>query len=51
MTMLLESIHSPADVRRLQRSELPQLADEVRACVLKNVSQTGGHLSLSLIHI
>ncbi|MCX7266599.1 MAG: 1-deoxy-D-xylulose-5-phosphate synthase [Betaproteobacteria bacterium] len=48
MTMLLESIHSPADVRRLQRSELPQLADEVRACVLKNVSQTGGHLSSNL---
>ncbi len=46
--MLLESIHSPADVRRLQRSELPQLADEVRACVLKNVSQTGGHLSSNL---
>jgi 1-deoxy-D-xylulose-5-phosphate synthase len=45
---MLESIHSPADLRKLQRSELPRLADDVRQCVLDNVSQTGGHLSSNL---
>jgi 1-deoxy-D-xylulose-5-phosphate synthase len=45
---MLESIHSPADLRKLQRSDLPRLADDVRQCVLDNVSQTGGHLSSNL---
>ncbi len=45
---LLLSIHDPADLRRLERSQLKQLADEVRACVLDNVSRTGGHLSSNL---
>ena len=45
---MLESIHSPADLRKLQRSELPRLADDVRQCVLDNVSKTGGHLSSNL---
>ena len=48
MTHFLESIHSPADVRQLPRSDLPQLAQELRACVLDNVSRTGGHLSSNL---
>ena len=45
---MLESIHSPADLRKLQRSDLPRLAADVRQCVLDNVSQTGGHLSSNL---
>ncbi|MBP8150051.1 MAG: 1-deoxy-D-xylulose-5-phosphate synthase [Limnohabitans sp.] len=44
----LNAIQSPADVRRLARTDLPQLADELRNCVLDNVSQTGGHLSSNL---
>jgi 1-deoxy-D-xylulose-5-phosphate synthase len=48
MTTFLNAIHSPADVRRLARTDLPQLADELRRCVLDNVSQTGGHLSSNL---
>ena len=48
MTDLLKNIDSPADLRRLQRSDLPQLADELRHCVLDNVSKTGGHLSSNL---
>jgi len=48
MTTFLNEIHSPADVRRLARTDLPQLADELRHCVLDNVSQTGGHLSSNL---
>jgi 1-deoxy-D-xylulose-5-phosphate synthase len=45
---LLESIDSPADLRRLPRAELPQLARELRAFLLNSVAQTGGHLSSNL---
>jgi 1-deoxy-D-xylulose-5-phosphate synthase len=45
---MLESIHSPADLRKLQRGDLPRVAADVRQCVLDNVSQTGGHLSSNL---
>ncbi|HWK82123.1 MAG TPA: 1-deoxy-D-xylulose-5-phosphate synthase [Caldimonas sp.] len=45
---LLESIASPADVRRLSRPELKQLAGELRDFVVHSVSQTGGHLSSNL---
>lgn len=45
---LLGTIESPADVRRLSRGQLPQLADEVRAHILNSVSKTGGHLSSNL---
>ena len=48
MTNLLQTIHSPADLRRLSRTDLPRLADELRFCVLDNVSKTGGHLSSNL---
>jgi len=48
MTALLEKIDSPADLRRLARTDLPGLADELRQCVLDNVSKTGGHLSSNL---
>jgi len=45
---LLETINSPADLRRLDRKQLPQLADELRAFLIESVSQTGGHLSSNL---
>ena len=45
---LLETIQSPADLRRLPRAELKRLADELRDFVLHSVSQTGGHLSSNL---
>ena len=48
MSRLLETIQTPHDVRRLGRGQLPQLAQEVRQCVLDNVSRTGGHLSSNL---
>ena len=48
MTDLLKTIDQPADLRRLPRAELPRLADELRQCVLDNVSKTGGHLSSNL---
>jgi len=45
---LLESIASPADLRKLSRAELKQLAAELRDFVVQSVSQTGGHLSSNL---
>jgi 1-deoxy-D-xylulose-5-phosphate synthase len=48
MTSLLETINEPADLRRLPRDQLRRVADELRACVLDNVSRTGGHLSSNL---
>ena len=48
MPSLLENLQSPLELRRLSRSQLPQLAQEVRQSVLDNVSRTGGHLSSNL---
>ncbi|GGI55423.1 1-deoxy-D-xylulose-5-phosphate synthase [Oxalicibacterium solurbis] len=45
---LLQTINDPADVRKLSRQQLKQLADELRAYVLESVSKTGGHLSSNL---
>ncbi len=45
---LLDSIHSPADLRRLPESELPALAAEIRAELVEVVSRTGGHLGPNL---
>ena len=46
--MLLESIHSPADVRALPERQLPQLCQELREFLVKSVSETGGHLASNL---
>jgi len=48
MYKLLETINSPADLRRLPRPQLKRLADELRAFVIDSVSKTGGHLSSNL---
>src|SRR5215468_4573640 len=48
MSMLLEKINDPADLRRLSESELPQLAREIREFIIASVSRTGGHLSSNL---
>lgn len=45
---LLERINSPADVKKLSRSELPELAAEIRRIIVDVVSHTGGHLASSL---
>ncbi len=48
MSPLLPNVQSPADLRRLSRAQLPQLANELRDFVLHSVSRTGGHLSSNL---
>lgn len=45
---LLQTVNSPADLRRLPRTELKALATELRAFVIDSVAQTGGHLSSNL---
>jgi len=45
---LLEKINSPADLKKLSRKELPDLAAEIRNTIVEVVSQTGGHLASSL---
>ena len=47
-TPLLDRIDTPADLRRLQRSQLRQAADELRAATIDAVSVTGGHLGAGL---
>ena len=48
MYELLSIITSPHELRRLERSQLRRLADELRQFLLESVSQTGGHLSSNL---
>ncbi len=48
MYPILDQVHDPAALRRLDREALPQLARELRAFLLTSVAQTGGHLSSNL---
>ncbi|MBM3294606.1 MAG: 1-deoxy-D-xylulose-5-phosphate synthase [Candidatus Aminicenantes bacterium] len=48
MKKLLETIDSPADLRRLAPEDLGRLAPEIRAYILEVVSKNGGHLSANL---
>ncbi len=45
---LLQWLKSPALLRKLGREQLPQVAEELRADLIKFVSQTGGHFSSNL---
>jgi len=47
-TPLLDTVHSPADLRRIPDSDLPQLAAELRSDMINHVSKTGGHLGAGL---
>jgi 1-deoxy-D-xylulose-5-phosphate synthase len=45
---ILDRVKSPADVRALNRDELRQLADDVRARLIDVCSRTGGHIGAGL---
>src|ERR1700728_1703197 len=45
---LLESIESPADLRRLPLGQLTQLADELRQFLIHSVATRGGHFAAGL---
>jgi 1-deoxy-D-xylulose-5-phosphate synthase len=45
---VLDSIHGPADLRRLDRAQLDELAGEIRDFLIASVSRTAGHLGSNL---
>jgi 1-deoxy-D-xylulose-5-phosphate synthase len=45
---IIETIKSPADVRRLSVVELRRLAAEIRDMIIQTTSRTGGHIAPSL---
>ncbi|NDV12650.1 1-deoxy-D-xylulose-5-phosphate synthase [Crenobacter caeni] len=47
-TALLDTIDTPADLRRLPREALPKVAGELRDFLVESVSKTGGHFSSNL---
>jgi 1-deoxy-D-xylulose-5-phosphate synthase len=48
MGTLLESIQSPADLKRLNDAEMEQLAGQIREFLIQTLSKTGGHLGPNL---
>jgi len=48
MSQILDEIGSPADLKKLKKRELSQLAKEIRALIIEVVSKSGGHLSSNL---
>jgi 1-deoxy-D-xylulose-5-phosphate synthase len=48
MARILDTINSPADVKRLSLPELEQLASEIREELITVLSRTGGHLGPNL---
>jgi len=48
MGTLLESIHSPADLKRLDYAQMASLAEEIRTFLIQTLSKTGGHLGPNL---
>jgi 1-deoxy-D-xylulose-5-phosphate synthase len=47
-TPLLDTVDTPADLRKLQTTQLRQVADELRSEMIAAVGQTGGHLGSGL---
>lgn len=45
---ILKDINFPADLRKIDRTKLPQVADELRQYIIDMVSVYGGHFSSSL---
>lgn len=44
----LDKIHSPTDLKKLDSSEYPELAQEIRDVLIDTVSKNGGHLASNL---
>ncbi|MGH1543941.1 MAG: 1-deoxy-D-xylulose-5-phosphate synthase N-terminal domain-containing protein, partial [Arenicella sp.] len=45
---LLANINSPSDLRQLDKSELPQVCDEVRGFLIDTLARIGGHFAAGL---
>lgn len=48
MSILLDNINTPDDLKKLAAESLPVLADEIRNEIVDTISKTGGHLASSL---
>src|SRR5688500_72519 len=48
MKRLLDSIEPPRDLRKLDRTQLPQVAQEIRDMIIDVVSKVGGHFGGNL---
>jgi 1-deoxy-D-xylulose-5-phosphate synthase len=48
MSILLDQINYPADLRKLKKNQLKQASDELREELINVVSETGGHLGAGL---
>ena len=48
MGALLDSIHSPADLKTLNFAQMSELAEEIREFLIQTLSKTGGHLGPNL---
>ncbi|MCR5202237.1 MAG: 1-deoxy-D-xylulose-5-phosphate synthase [Lachnospiraceae bacterium] len=46
--MILDEINNPNDIKKIDKSEYKNLAREIRSFIVKNVSNTGGHLASNL---
>lgn len=46
--MVLERIHKENDIKKLNKQELPILAEEIREFLIEKISVTGGHLASNL---
>lgn len=46
--MILEQIQSPQHVKTLSKNQFPQLAEEIREFLIRNLAVTGGHLAPNL---
>ena len=48
MYELIRGINSPADIKRMNKEDLSNLAKDIRKFLIKKISATGGHLASNL---
>ena len=46
--MILDKINGPDDVKKLNETEVRELAEEIRSFLIEKISHTGGHLASNL---
>ncbi len=47
-TQLLDQIKKPGDIKAFGKADYQELADEIRAFLIRHISETGGHLGSNL---
>ena len=47
-TQLLDQIQKPGDIKAFGKADYPEIAEEIRAFLIKHISETGGHLGSNL---